>query len=300
MIKHVFFIALMLINSAFATDLKQRTIEVVIPFPPGGGVDLAYRHFEKYATTQGLRTVPIYKPGADGLIAMRDLDSGIKDGSRISFATTAVLYTSTQKDPSLQITPITGIKSPIAALFVSSNSPITTLDQLVDAIKTNDKFNIGSGAPGQTLGWIQLFDLMNAPQRQLVMYKGGQQVVVDVLGGHIDVGLVPVPLIEQHVKSGKIRILAHGASSKLADFPQSVPFTRKFPNWRNSDIFIAVAPNIDIKAAEQWNTILKQYVSDPNNIADFEKEYNGPLVFGTNSVQESTRVLNQLYPKLPK
>lgn len=300
MIKLLLLSMTLFFTTAFATDIKQKTIEVVIPFPPGGGVDLAYRHFEKYAATQGLRTVPIYKPGADGLIGMRDLDTGARDGSRISFATSAIFYTSTQKDPSLQITPITGIRNPIAGIVVSANSPITTIDQLVNTIKANDRINIGSGSPGQTLHWIQLFELMQAPQRQLVTYKGSPQLISDILGGHIDVGLVPISLIDQHVKNGKLRILAHGASSKLSEFPQSVPFTRKFPNWRGLDLFVAVSPIMDAKTTEQWNSIFKQYLSDPGSIAVFEKEYSSPLPFGTTSVQDSIRILNDLYPKLPK
>lgn len=301
MIKKILVVICMTVSSAFAFDLKSKPIEVVIPFPPGGGVDLTYRHFEKYAASKGITTVPVYKPGADGLIAMRDLANGSKEGHRIGFSTSAVQSSVLLREPNLGIVPITAIKVGIAGFVVHSKSTIKNYDQFLTALKTNDKINVASAAPGQALFWSHFFDSANMPQKTLINYKGSQPLLNDLLGQHVDVAMLPMSIILPHIKNNNLRILAHTSNTKLKEFPNSTPLARTNQNMgKTFDMFIAVSPKLDKPAADAWNELLRQYVLDPEIQQQFIDDYSDPVFFGTGAVAESIANIRQAQNKIPK
>lgn len=297
MIKKLIAVLCFVSTTAFAFD---KPIQVIIPFPPGGGVDAAYRHFEKYAHNKGIATIPVYKPGADGLIAMRELDTSANDGYTISFTTTAVLANAEQKDPTLQLQPLTAIKNPLGSIVVSSKSDIQTFDQLITKIKSTDRFNIASGAPGQTMVWTQLFEVTNTPVRQFINYKGGQQVLNDLIGGHVDAAMLPTTITNQQAKNGTIRILAHTGSVKLEGFDQSVPLARRFSNWRPLDLYIVVAPKMERGTSDKLNNLLKQYVLDREVQNEFVADYNDVVLFGTGPIVEAIKNIHYINSKISK
>jgi len=299
MIKALLLIVSLLVTPSFAFDLKLKAIEVVIPFAPGGGVDTTYKHFEKYARARGVNTVAIYKPGAEGLIAMRDLSSGSNDGYRISFTTTAVYSNAVAKEP-LNVVPLIAIKNPLGTFVTSSKSNIKTFDQLINVLKTNDNIKIGSGAPGQALVWEQLFDLTGIPSRQLIPYKGGQPVLVDLLGGHIDVAMLPAALTSQQAKAGNIQIVAHTGVNKIKDFDSAIALSHKYPKWGLLDIFIVVTPQIGKIQAEQWESFIQDYLSDASVQNDFVNEHSEHLPSGDKVIKQALTNIKTFMNKLPR
>ena len=294
MIKHFFIASLLLVTNVFALDLTLKPVEVIVPFPPGGGVDATYRHFEQYAKTKGVTTVPVYKPGAEGLIAMKELSTGSKDGYRIAFSTTALHTNAIQKDNTLDIVPLTTIKNPLGVMVVHASSDITNVDQLAVRIKTDDKFNIATGGPGQTMVWVQFFEQIKSPQKVLIKYKGGQPVINDLLGKHIDAALLPMVVVSQHIKNGTLRAIAHTGSDVFADYPTVTPLATKYPSWKQLDMFIAVTPVMDTAANAAWTSLLKQYVNDNAVQKHFRTEHSEPVPFGSTIVNESVKNINNI------
>lgn len=301
MIKYLLVAACVLFNNAFAFDIKSKVVEVVIPFAPGGGVDQTYRHFEKYAKANGISTVPIYKPGAEGVVGLRDVAAGSKDGFRIGFATTAVLANAREKGGKVEVVPLSAIKNPTGVFVVHASSNIQTFDQLAAKLKTTDVINIASGASGQTLVWTQLFDVLNVPQKQLINYKGGQPVLNDLLGKHVDVAVLPLSIVAPHLQNGTLRILAHTGNSLLINFPSSVPLQQRFASWKMLDLFIVVVPQgLDRSITDAWNRLITQYVNDKETKVHFLSEYSESVAFGSNTVEESIRAIQQVQERIPK
>lgn len=69
----------------------KEVVKAVIPFSPGGGVDQAFRHFQKYADARGINFVAIYKAGADGLIGSTEVAEAKPDGLTLGFGTVATV-----------------------------------------------------------------------------------------------------------------------------------------------------------------------------------------------------------------
>ena len=77
-------------NSVMAQWKPASTVKVIVPFPPGGGVDATYRKIEKYAQQQGVNMIPEYHPGAEGVVGMNAAATQSKDGNVLIITTTEV------------------------------------------------------------------------------------------------------------------------------------------------------------------------------------------------------------------
>ena len=273
--------ALLLSNAVYATT---NTVKVIIPFAPGGGVDQTMRHFEKWVAKKDIKLVPVYKPGAEGLIGMNEIASAPNDGSVISFATVATLAIQRTKNPEAQVIPITGIKTSVMAVITNTDSEIKSFDDLYkgDNVKT-----FGQGAPAQKIFIDQIIKNSQGKIKSVVApYKGGGPVVQDVLGNHIMIGVVPLQIAKSQIDSGKIRLLAVGSKNRLSEFPNSPSIFEFFKSWKNNDGFLVVLPkNSSPTAIKYWNDLLLEYVTDKQVQQDFLKEYTESMPFGVNHLE---------------
>ena len=83
------FAGLLLATSALAFQ-PANTVKVIVPFPPGGGVDITFKKIEKYAQQQGINMIPEYQPGAEGIVGMNTAMTAPKDGNTLIVTTTEV------------------------------------------------------------------------------------------------------------------------------------------------------------------------------------------------------------------
>lgn len=282
----------------YSFDAKSKPINVIIPFAPGGGVDQSFRHLQKYAIEKGINLVGVYKPGADGLIAMRELAEMSKDGFSISITTAGVLANQELKDSNKCCTTITGIRDSIGAFVVYPGSRIKSLDDLEKSVKQGDDIKFGYGAPGQLMVLDQFFDLVKpAKQPLLVPYKGGAPVVNDLLAGHIDVAQVPLSIVKNHIDAGKLILIATTNAKMPGDkIPQ---IEEKYPKWQSLDPFTFTMPSgAKPEAVKFWNDFLKEYVENKQVQQDFIKENTIAVPFGyknvSNSIEENKKRLKKI------
>lgn len=275
--------------SAMAFDPTAKPITVVIPFAPGGGVDQTFRNFEKYADTKGIKMNSVYKPGADGLIGMTEIASAPSDGYTVSFGTAGTLAVLAIKKPDIKVTPITGIANSVTAFVVSPKTNINNFADLESAIKNGSSLKFGFGAPGQKMVLEQLFDLAKASKKPIMVpYKGGGPVVVDLVGGHIDVAAVPISLVKIHIDSGALRIVA--VSDPAKDYPNATLITKKYPSWEDTDGFAFILPgNVDAAIVNTWSKILEQYMNDPSVREYYAKNYTQMYPFGPKTINKVTK-----------
>lgn len=281
----------MTISHVYASDRfnpQTQPINIVIPFAPGGGVDAAFRHFEKYALTKhNIKMIPIYKSGADGAIGMNEIVSMAPNGYNIAFVTVGTLANYRLKYHEDRVTIITGIKNSIMALVTNRDSAVKSLDDIFTA----DTVSLAYGAPGQQLFLEQLVEKSSIKDRAtMVPFKGGGPVVQSIMGNHVLVGAVPLQIVQNQIDSGVLRLLAVSSKSKLPEYNNVPSIFTKFSDWKNNDGFVVVIPNnADDSVIKFWSDMFKEYMNDSQVQQDFIKERTELIPFGRSAADQLVR-----------
>lgn len=276
--------------SANAFDPKSKPIQVIMPFAPGGGVDLTFRHLQKYAASKSIVMVGIYKPGGEGIVSINELNNSSKDGYSVSVTTAAVIAYNRSRNPSSDVLAITGIRDVVMSLVSSNNSKLTTIDELERSIKNSDKISLGYGAPAQKLFLDQLVEFTKTKTEPLMVpYKGGGPVVNDLVAGHIDVAVVPYSITKNHIAAGKLNLLAIGSKEKPKSIT-AISIDQRYPTWQHYDGFaLVVANGTNAEAVKWWSDFMQEYLNDVNVRNDFVAEDTVASEFGTKVLEKTIK-----------
>jgi tripartite-type tricarboxylate transporter receptor subunit TctC len=230
-------VGLLLLAGAMITPLYAQTypskpIRFILPFPPGGPTDILGRIIgQKYAAQLGQPVVPENRPGAGGNVGTEYGSKQAPDGYTLVLASPSLsispsLYKKLGYDPVRDFAPITMVGQIPNVLLVHPSVPVKTLKELVQLAKAHPgKLNFGSGGLGTVnhLG-SEMFKSLNGLDMVHVPYKGSNEAMVGMMGGHVDMVVIGVPSALPHIKAGRVRALAaltHQRLSYLPDVPTS-------------------------------------------------------------------------------
>lgn len=201
---------------AMAQSTWPSPTKLVLPFPAGGGVDVVMRKLAE-ALAQQLNAVVITdnKPGAAGQIAVQAVVKAAADGSTLVYVHSGLLTAqaiSGRMDVLKDLKMVSKVSTAPHALVVPSNSPYTTLGELLAAMKAHPgKLNYGTGGVGSnTHLMFELLDdqVPGGVNATAIPFKGAIESVVAMLNGTIDFAFVLPVSVFEHVKNGKLRVLA--------------------------------------------------------------------------------------------
>ena len=267
--------------SAYSFNPQNKPINVIIPFAPGGGADSTFRHIRQYASANGITMVPTYKPGAEGMIGVTSLHEATPDGYTIGVipATTITLYEIA--NPFKPVTTITGIRGGIGAYIARLDPTLKTFDDLVRVLRSGTEIKLGYGAQGQKMMLEQLIEVIPPTTPPLLVpFKGGNPVVLALLGGYIDVAWVPYIVAQSQVESGKLRLLAV-TGNRLDEYPTTPVLNTNYKGWQEFDgQGISAPPNVSKEALEFWSTFFNKYLSDAQTKKDFAATNTPIIQFG--------------------
>jgi tripartite-type tricarboxylate transporter receptor subunit TctC len=214
--------------AAFAQQYPAKPVTIVVPFPAGGTVDKVARHVKEGLQSRLGQTVLIdNRAGAGGTIGSAIVARSAPDGYTIgmvfdSFATEQHIYPKL----SYRSQDLTGVSYMVRSpniLVVPASSPYKTLQDYVTAAKTPQKVSYASvGAGSSNHLAAELFHEAAGTSGLHTPYKGGGPAITDLLGGHVDSMFASLPLVLQHIESGKLRALAV-TSTKRDNRLMSVP-----------------------------------------------------------------------------
>ena len=217
--------------SALAQDYPNKTISLVVPYPPGGGVDAMARVVaEKLSGSLGHQVVVDNRAGGSGLVGTRSFIKNAPDGYTLflghtgSISINPSLYANAGFDPRKDFTPIGLIASMPVALIANPAFPAKTIaDVVAIAKKEGTKFNIGTSAVG-TGGYLsaELFKSVAGVNAAIIPYKGTGQVMNDLLGNHVPVAFGVLPPALGNLQAGTLRaiaVLGEKRFSLLPDVP---------------------------------------------------------------------------------
>lgn len=212
--------------AAHAAEFPNKPIRWIIPFPPGGSNDVLGRYIGIKLTQRiGQQIVIDNRGGANGIIGAHLAAQSPADGY-----TLLMISTSWIMNAAIRKLPYSVEKSfdPISMIASSPNSIVThpqrgfkSLQDLVARAKASPgSINYAStGVGGFNHFGGELFKKIAGIDMQMVPYKGGGPAMIDIIAGNVPVMFTSVTQVLAHVRSGRIKMLAVGATKRSAAVP---------------------------------------------------------------------------------
>jgi tripartite-type tricarboxylate transporter receptor subunit TctC len=201
---------------AFAQDYPSKPVRLIVPFPPGGGVDGVARLLAStLSESLNQQFVVDNRGGSGGLIAADLAVRSAPDGYTLFFGGSAShgitpnLYRKLPYDAVKDFTPIALVGSTPYVLVLTPDLPVKNVAGLIALAKAEPgKLNYGSAGNGSTLHLTaELFKTMAGVSIAHVPYKGAAQGLPDLLSGRISMAFLPLPIAQPFLKDGRLRAL---------------------------------------------------------------------------------------------
>lgn len=209
-------------------EYPNRTVNIILPYPPGGLGDAAARRMAARLSEIWKVPVPVEnKPGAAGLLGAGLVAKAPADGYTLMYTIPETLsITKAAKatpgfDPVGDFQPIALVALSSVVLTVPADSPHKTFKDFIDWARRNPgKMNFGIQGTGS--GFHLALEQLKARAGldiTAVPYKGAAPAMVDLLGGRLDAMMVSTSVTVPHVKSGKLRVIAVASKDRVPQIP---------------------------------------------------------------------------------
>ncbi len=216
-------------TAAQAQSYPEKTIRMVIPFPPGGGTDILGRLVAQKLTEANKWTiVPDNKAGAGGTLGITEAARGKPDGydmvmgQKDNLVVGPWLYKSLPWNPVKDFAPVAHVAWSPVIIATSTSSKYKTLADVVAAAKAApDTITYGSPGNGTTIHLAgDQFEKAAGIKLRHVPYKGSNPALMDALAGNVDLLVSSVPSAMAQVKAGKLHPLAVTSAKRSSSLPE--------------------------------------------------------------------------------
>jgi tripartite-type tricarboxylate transporter receptor subunit TctC len=216
-----------------AADYPARTVTLVVPFPPGGGVDAMARVVAaKLSAALNQQFIVDNRAGAGGTIGTRVVAQAAPDGYTLLLGHTGTisinpsLYANAGYDPRKDFAPVGLVASMPVALLAHPSFPAKSIAEFVAMAKKDPgKLNLGTSAVG-TGGYMcaELFKSEAGVNVAIIPYKGSAPVMNDLLGGHVPIAFSVLPPALGNLQAGKLRAIAVTSKKRFSLLPDVPTF----------------------------------------------------------------------------
>jgi tripartite-type tricarboxylate transporter receptor subunit TctC len=286
---------------AAAQAYPSKPIRLVIPFGPGSATDMIGRYVtERAGRILGTSFIVDNRPGANGMLAARELLKSPTDGytimmsSNSAHASNVYLYKDLNYDPVKDFAPITGMTVNPHVMVIRSSIPAQNLKEFIAYAKANPgKLNFGAGNTGG-LANASLFMSTAGFTATEVTYKSPPAAVVDLLGGRIDFMSVDYFIVADHFRAGTLRPLGVTSKVRLKALPNVPPIADtlagyELNGWTASFAAAGTPPEVIARLNRAFTTVLtspevdefferqgmQTFVTTPEALGAFVKEQVG-------------------------
>ncbi len=267
---------------AQAQSYPDRPIRMVIPFPPGGGTDIAARLVgEKLGTALKQSVIPDNKPGANGVIASEFVARAAPDGYTLLVATGSshafapALGVKLSFDPIKDFAPIAMIGQFPTVLVVNPAVPAKTMGEFVDYAKKNPgKINFGSAGNGSTNHFLgEMVKQVAGIDMVHIPYKGSNPAAADLLAGQIQMMVDSVAAAKGNIDAGKLRALGVTTPQRLAQLPdvptlKEAGYDIEYAGW----VVIMAPAGTPHDVLAKLNSAINGVMADPAVVDRYNKQ----------------------------
>ena len=222
-------VALVVAGQVWSQPYPSRPIRFVVPFPPGGGMDIVARAVgEKLAPRLGQPVVIENKPGAGTTIGTDAVAKSPPDGYTLlvsGIASQAIVHYMHPKrsfDMQRDFAPVARIADGTIAFVVPQSSPASSVKDFVALAKANPgRLTFASSGVGGLIHLTgEMFKQAAGIDLTHVPYKGTTQILPDILDARVDLALDSLPAYLPHIQSGKLRVFAVASRSRSSLLPE--------------------------------------------------------------------------------
>ena len=220
-------LSLMMAGLAGAQAYPAGPVRVIVPFPPGGGVDGAGRLIsQKLSEALGRQFVVDNRPGANGMIGSELAAKSAKDGYTLmvngaNFVTTPSLYSKVTYDPVKDFDPVGLLALAPNVLVVHPSLPAKSVKELIALSRARPGMVnfAGSGSGSTPHLAAELFNTLAKVTMVHVPYRGTGPAIVGLMSGEASVMFMPTTNAVPLVKSGRLRALAVTTRERVPALP---------------------------------------------------------------------------------
>lgn len=227
-----------ILPTAFAADAEnwpQKAVTWVVPFPPGGAMDVMARSLgDTLSKDLGQAIIVENRPGAGGNIGAQYVATQRPDGhtmmiTSIGMATNPHLYSRLSYDPIKDFEPVTllGVV-PNVLVVKADNEELKSVEDVIKAAKAQPgKYTYASAGNGTSIHLAGAsFTSLTDTDILHVPYKGSSPAVMDVLAGQVDMMFDSITSAKTHIDSGALRALGLTTKNASAALPDVKPISQ--------------------------------------------------------------------------
>jgi putative tricarboxylic transport membrane protein len=216
-----------LASAAFAEDFPARPITFVVPFPPGGGIDVILRAMGPRLTERlGKPIVIENRSGGAGVIGAAAVAKAAPDGHTLLaapslFASNVRLFKSLPFDATKDFEPVSLVLRTPYVLVVNPTLPVHSVPDLVALAKQKPgELAYASTGPGSSLHLsAELFQSMTGTKMTGVQYRGAPPALADVIAGHVPLMFADTGTALAQIAEGKVRALGVSSLTRVPAAP---------------------------------------------------------------------------------
>jgi tripartite-type tricarboxylate transporter receptor subunit TctC len=250
---------------------QGKPVRVIVPWPAGGTVDGVARVIgPKFSESIGRPVVVENKAGAGGSIGEAEAAKSAADGSTVllvfdTHAVNHLLYKDLGYDPFKSFEHVSLLVTSPQALVGAKNFAPSSVSELVAYAKANPGkvtyATVGAGSSNHLnallLSGRTGIDMVHVP------YKGGAPMMIDLVGGQVNVMFVSAPQAIPQVKAGRIKALAIGSARRIEQLPDTPTVAETLPGFSaQSWVGMLLPAGVPKKTAARYSAGARKALAD--------------------------------------
>jgi tripartite-type tricarboxylate transporter receptor subunit TctC len=257
---------------AQAQTYPTRPVRLIVGFTPGSAPDIVARLLGQWLSERLAHQFLIEnRPGAGGNLGTEVVVRAPPDGYTLLLvgapnAINTTLYDKLSFNFLRDIAPVAGITRERLVMVVHPSFPAKTVPEFIAYAKANPRTvtmaSAGNGSSTHVSG--ELFEMMAGVAMIHVPYRGGGQVMTDLIAGQVQVSFMGLSVAIEHIRSGKVRALAVTTATRSDALPD-IPTVGDFvPGYEASAFWGVGAPrNTSAEIIDKLNKEINAGLSDP-------------------------------------
>ena len=234
-----------------AQQWPDKTVRILVPFPPGGGTDIQARLLSTaFQKSTGQNFIVDNRTGGGGLIAAQIAVDSPPDGSTILFTSGSISVSVTLYGKRVKfnvhndLQPVSWISSTPLVLSLHPSVPVKSVKELVALAKrTAGGMNAGGNTAGSTSHLTaEMLNQVAGLKSTVANYRGGGPAVIALISGEIDYIFATAPSIMPHLKAGKAKALAVTTPKRSSALPDLPTMNTIYPGFESDNWYAMFFP----------------------------------------------------------